>query len=117
MELPLYQIRDANERAALLCLKPVWGERKHHRDFQRLVLTYLALNGEEYSASGTPKPARRVQRLRRPATKIRKFAHWLESSKEQEMIIIPPSIRELLLSAETLPHPHGRHDARLLCQI
>jgi hypothetical protein len=68
MELSEYQLRDANERAALQRLRPVWGGRKHHRDFQKLVLAYLALIVEKYSVSVKPKSVRNAQKLRRHAT-------------------------------------------------
>jgi hypothetical protein len=77
-------------------------------EFQSLLLAYLALIGEEYSGSSRPKPARRVQKLRRHATKIRNFAHWLKSSKERELILIPPSTGELLQYAEILSNTADR---------
>ena len=102
MDLARYKLRDVNERTALRRLKPNWGERKHHREFRNLVLSYLALIGEKCRGSDTAKPERSAQKLRRDATKIRNFVRWLKSSKPNGLMIFPPSSSELLRYAEGL---------------
>ena len=101
MELPQYQLRDAEERDALNRLIPTRGGRENLQEFQGYVLAYLALIGEKYSGSARPKPEWSVQKLRDHATKIRTFARWLESSKPKGVIIVLPSTSELLRYADT----------------
>jgi hypothetical protein len=102
MELPQYQLRDAEERDALNRLRPTGGDRGDLEEFQRYILAHLALIGGKYSGSVRPKPERSAQKLRDHATKIRKFARWLESSKPKGVIIVLPSTRELLRYADSL---------------
>lgn len=102
MELPRYKLQYEHERAALQRLRPALGGMKNHRDFQKLVLAYLALIGENYSKSDRAKPERTVLKLRRHASKIIKFVHWLRSSKPKGLIGGPPSTDELLRYAESL---------------
>jgi hypothetical protein len=102
MELPQYHLRDAKERDALNRLIPTGGDWENLQEFQGYVLAYLALIGEKYSGAVRPKPERSAQKLRHHATKIRKFAHWLESSKPKGVIIVLPSTSELLRYADSL---------------
>jgi hypothetical protein len=102
MELPRYQLRDPKERDALNRLIPTRAEWENHQEFQGYVLAYLALIGDNYIGSVKTKPERVAQKLRHDATKIIRFARWLESSKPKGVIIGLPSTSELLQYANRL---------------